>query len=136
MKQQYFKYLGLAVVFLWFAGGGVLHFVKPQMFASIVPPYVPFPLAVVYVTGVLELLGAAALWLPSLRRWAGIALFVFTLCVTPANVYMWMNPQLFPNVSETALSVRLVIQVLLLACIWWSTQESQEQTRHDPVGQT
>jgi uncharacterized membrane protein len=123
MKQQYLRYLGLAVVFLWFAIGGVGHFLKPQMFVSVVPPYVPFPLEVVYITGVMELLGAIGVCLPRWRQRAGTALFIFTICVTPANIYMWMNAELFPGVSETALGVRLIIQVLLLACIWWSTRE-------------
>jgi uncharacterized membrane protein len=127
MKQLYFKYLGLTVVCLWFAGGGVLHFVATQTFVSIVPPYVPFPLEVVYLTGVLELLAATALWVSKWRQTVGNALFVFTICVTPANVYMWMNPQLFPGVSETVLSIRLVVQVLLLACIWWSTREARAE---------
>jgi len=122
MKQLHLKHVGLTVVFLWFAIGGVFHFLAAPAFARIVPPYVPFALEVVYVTGVLELLGAAALWFPRWRQWAGNALFVFTICVTPANLYMWMNPQLFPDVSETVLGVRLILQVLLLACIWWSTR--------------
>jgi uncharacterized membrane protein len=64
---------------------------------------------------------------PAWRRATGIALFVFTICVTPANVYMAMNPELFPNVSELVLNLRLVVQVLLLACIWWSTSATQLQ---------
>jgi uncharacterized membrane protein len=51
-----------------------------------------------------------------------------TICVTPANVFMWMNPQLFPSMSETLLGVRLVVQVALLACIWWSTRSSERAT--------
>ena len=123
MKRHHWKLLGLAVVCLFFTAGGVLHFVAPQAFASIVPPYVPFPLEVVYITGVLELLGVVGLCLPKWRQRAGTALFIFTICVTPANVYMWMNPQLFPDVSAAFLNGRLVAQVLLLACIWWSTRE-------------
>jgi uncharacterized membrane protein len=127
VKQQHFRYVGLLLVFLWFAIGGVAHFTATQAFVRIVPPYVPFPLAVVYVTGVIELLGAVTLWLPRWRRWVGTGLFIFTLCVTPANVYMWMNPQLFAPLSETLLEVRLILQVLLLACIWWSTREPESR---------
>jgi uncharacterized membrane protein len=116
------KLAGLLLVFVWFAGGGIAHFVSTEAFVRIVPPYVPFPVAVVYLTGVFEILASAALWLPRWRRLTGIALFVFTLCVTPANVYMSMNPELFPNMSQTALTLRLVFQVVLLACIWWSTR--------------
>jgi uncharacterized membrane protein len=41
---------------------------------------------------------------------------------------MWLHPEQFPDVSETALSVRLVIQVILVALIWWSTRPPQAQT--------
>ena len=110
------------MVFLWFFIGGITHFTNPDMFVRIVPPYVPFAAAVVYVSGVFELLGAVGIWIPRWRQWSGNGLIALTICVTPANVYMWMNPQLFPNISETALGVRLIVQVLLIACIWWSTR--------------
>jgi uncharacterized membrane protein len=118
------KYVGLAIVFLWFFFGGIGHFRSSAFFLSIVPPYIHFPLAVVYISGVFELIGAIAIWVPRLRSAAGIGLIVLTICVTPANIYMSMNPQLFPTVSETFLNVRLVVQVLLIACIWWSTRPS------------
>ena len=94
------KYAGLALVSLFFVAGGQAHFTSTPFFVSIVPPYVPFPLATVYVTGVLELIGAVAIWVPRWRSWAGIGLLALTVCVTPANIYMWMNPQLFPDISR------------------------------------
>ena len=122
------KYLGLALVFLYFFGGGVSHFTATAMFERIVPPYIPLPREVVYLTGVLELLGAIAICLPQWRRTAGLGLMALTVCVTPANVYMWMNPGLFPTMSPTLLFWRLPLQVLLLALIWWSTQAAGAAT--------
>lgn len=116
------KTAGLAVVFLWFMGGGITHFTNPDFFVSIMPPYIGFHLEIVYLSGLLEILGAIGILLPQWRTRAGNALFLLTLFVTPANVYMWRNPDLFPDVSETFLSVRLLIQGLLLACIWFSTR--------------
>jgi uncharacterized membrane protein len=116
------KYVGLGIVFLWFAVGGVFHFVTPDAFERIVPPYVPAPLAMVYISGFFELLGAVGILFPKWRSRAGIGLFVLTVCVTPANVHMWMHPELFPTISNTFLALRLPVQVLLLACIWWSTR--------------
>ena len=121
MKQK-LRYAGLVIVFIWFGFGGISHFTSTPFFLRIVPPYVPYPLAVVYVSGVFEILGAIGIWIPRWRKWAGNALFALTIAVTPANVYMSMHPQLFPNISETALTIRLFVQVLLLACIWWSTR--------------
>lgn len=115
--------IGIGITFSWFFFGGLAHFVLTDFFVSIVPPGVPWPWAAVYVTGVLEVLGALGVLLPAYRAWAGMGLILLTLAVTPANVYMWMHPELFPQFTEAALTVRLVIQVALLACIGWSTQK-------------
>ena len=135
---KYFRYAGLAVVFVWFFGGGVTHFTNADFFVSIVPPWWPWPLFAVYVSGVFEILLALLILWPKVRPLAGWGLIVLTLAVTPANVHMWLHPEQFPDVSETALSIRLVIQVFLLALIWWSTRLPQVQTTEqarpsDPV---
>jgi uncharacterized membrane protein len=127
------KYAGLVLVSLFFLIGGQAHFTKTAFFVSIVPPYVPLPLLTVYVTGVLELIGAVAIWVPRLRSWAGIGLVALTVCVTPANIYMWLNPQLFRDISPAFLAWRLVAQVVLLAIIWWSTRP--ETSPRSPEGE-
>ena len=112
---------GLAFIFLWFAIGGVAHFVATSTEMRIVPPYIPGPRAAVLISGVFELLGAAGLlWKPT-RRAAGIGLFLLTLAVTPAHFYMLQRPDLFPGVPYWALVARLPVQVALLALIAWAT---------------
>ena len=122
------KNAGLAIVFLWFMGGGVTHFTNPGFFVSIMPPYIGYHLQIVYISGVFEILGAIGILVPRLRQWAGNGLFLLTICVTPANIHMWLHPELFPEMSPTALSIRLVVQVMLLACIWWSTRTPHRAT--------
>jgi uncharacterized membrane protein len=119
--MRYARYAGLAIVFAWFFLGGISHFTKVEFFLAIVPPYVPFPLAAVYVSGALEVLFAIGILIPATREWAGKLLILLTLAVTPANVHMWLHPDLFPDVAPSLLSIRLVVQVLLLVLIWWST---------------
>lgn len=123
------KIAGLAFVFLWFMGGGIGHFTNTEFFVNIMPPSFPLHYEAVYISGVFEILGALGLLVAAARKWAGYGLILLTICVTPANIHMWLNPQMYPDVPEWALSVRLVVQVLLLICIWWST-------RPDAVSQT
>ena len=66
--------------------------------------------------------GAVLILWPRIRPLAGWGLVALTIAVTPANVHMWLNPEQFPDVSPTLLSVRLVVQVFLLVLIWWSTR--------------
>lgn len=111
---------GLAFVFVWFLVGGIAHFAATEMEMRIVPPYIPWPRAAVLASGVFELLGAAGLlWRPT-RRAAGIGLFLLTIAVTPAHVYMLQRPDLF-DVPYWALVLRIPVQVGLLALIAWST---------------
>lgn len=126
------KTLGWLFVFCWFFFGGIAHFLQTDFFVGIVPPSIPRPTEVVYVTGVLEIAGALALWSPGWRRYAGWGLFALTVCVTPANLHMWLNPGLFPEVPEWFLSARLVVQVALLACIWWATRPDPRETASTP----
>ncbi|HEY2782109.1 MAG TPA: hypothetical protein VGI90_15110 [Steroidobacteraceae bacterium] len=112
--------IGLTVVFLWFTLGGVAHFSLTEAEMRIVPPAIPWPRAAVLISGVFELLGAVGIMIPVTRRAAGIGLFLLTIAVTPANVYMLQHAELF-NVPRWALIVRLPFQAVLLALITWST---------------
>lgn len=114
------KRVGLVLVFLWFLFGGVAHFSLTEVEMRIVPPAIPWPRAAVLISGVFELLGAVGILIPATRRAAGIGLFLLTIAVTPANVYMLQHAEMF-NVPRWALIVRLPFQVVLLALILWST---------------
>jgi uncharacterized membrane protein len=114
------KRIGLVLVFLWFLLGGVAHFSLTDLEMRIVPPVIPWPRATVLISGVFELLGAVGILIPMTRRAAGIGLFLLTIAVTPANVYMLQHAELF-NVPRWGLIVRLPFQVVLLALILWST---------------
>jgi uncharacterized membrane protein len=114
------RVVGLGFVFLWFLIGGIAHFAKTDLEMTIVPPYIPLPRAAVLISGVFELLGAVGLLVRRTRRQAGAGLFLLTIAVTPAHIYMLQRPDLF-GVPFWALVLRLPIQVALLCLIAWST---------------
>lgn len=117
---------GLCFVFLWFFIGGIMHFVATGTEASIVPPWMPWPVAAVLISGVFELLGAVGILYPPTRKAAGIGLFILTIAVTPAHFYMLQRPELFP-VPLWALWLRLPVQLGLLWLIWWSTWKQRNR---------
>jgi uncharacterized membrane protein len=108
-------------VFLWFFLGGIAHFVFADLEARIVPPQIPHVHDVVLASGLLELLGAFGLALPWTRRAAGWGLFLLTLAVTPANIYMLQVHEQFP-VPLWLLWLRLPLQVVLLWLILWGSR--------------
>ena len=121
-----YKKIVLSLVFVWFLAGGVGHFVATDFFLKIIPPNWPLRIQAVYVSGLFELMGALGLLHPRSRRAAGIGLFLLTMAVTPANIYMWLHPELFPKIPELLLALRLPLQVVLLAGIWWATQTAAD----------
>jgi uncharacterized membrane protein len=117
------KRIGLTAVFLWFLIGGIAHFTATDIEMRIVPPAIPWPRAAVLWSGVFELLGAVGILIPATRRAAGVGLFLLTIAVTPANIYMLQHAELF-NVPRWALIVRLPLQLALLALILWCTKSA------------
>ena len=97
---------------------GVYHFVNPQVYVSIMPKYVPWHLALVYVSGLLEIIFGAGLLTgySSLAAWGLVALLI---AVFPANLNMALHPELAPQISSVLLWLRLPLQVVL---IWWAWQ--------------
>ena len=109
----------LSAAFTW---AGITHFTGPEFFVAIVPPYLPEPLLLVYVSGVAEIAGGIGVLIPRLRRLAGFGLLALLVAVYPANIHMALHPELFPQMSKAALYVRLPIQFLLAAWVWWATK--------------
>jgi uncharacterized membrane protein len=118
--ERALKRAAFVFVFLWFAIGGFFHFAATAAEMRIMPPYVPWPHAMVLVSGVFEWLGAAGMLIPSVRRAAGVGLFLLVVAVTPANVFMLQHAEVF-HIAPWVLEARLGFQVVLLALIVWST---------------
>jgi len=112
--------IGVLAIAALFLTSGICHFLLTPFFVAIMPPYLPWHRAAVYVSGVFELAGALGLLMARTRRAAGLGLFLLTILVTPANVHMALHPELYPAFSETALILRLPAQAMLLALIYYA----------------
>ena len=95
---------------------GIEHFRDPQKFVDIVPSYLPFPLFLVYLTGLMEIAGGLGIIYPETRIMAGRFMVLFLLAVYPANFYMWTNDVPFNGTRLTTNGhlVRLFVQFLLI----------------------
>lgn len=107
---------------LLFVGAGVLHFVHPATYLAIMPPVLPAPLALVYVSGAFEILGGLGLLPARTRRLAGWGLLALLVAVFPANVYMALiHEQL--HISGWVAWGRLPLQLPLLWWVWRVMQQ-------------
>lgn len=77
--------ISLAIAALFFALAGVLHFLKPATYMKILPPYIPWPLAMVYVRGAAEIAGGLGLLIPSVCRGAALGLVAVYVATNPVE---------------------------------------------------
>ncbi len=107
--------LVLALMFILL---GVLHFTHINKFVQIVPPFIPFPKAMVYISGIFEILGAVGLVTFRYRRLAAFGLVLLLIAVFPANIYMAINNvQLGGILNNQILQwARIPFQSVI---IWW-----------------
>jgi uncharacterized membrane protein len=97
--------------------GILLHFLRTDASASIIPPGFPAPHLLVLLTGVFEIAGAIGLFVPVFRRPAAFWIAVMMIAVFPANVYAAgrvIGGLQMPGVPlRTALQIVYIILVLL-----------------------
>jgi len=113
--------LGLSVFFIYF---GVDHFINPDFYLSIMPPSFPLHLEAVYISGLFEILGGIGVLLSKTRKLAGWGLFALLIAVYPANIYMALTPEAFPDIPLSALYFRLVLQFLFFYWAYSVTRPS------------
>ncbi|MDA0841647.1 MAG: DoxX family protein [Planctomycetota bacterium] len=105
----------------FFIFAGSLHFARSEPFVAIVPPYLPYPLALVLISGFFEILGGVGVLIPRTRRLAGYGLIALLAAVFPANVHMAVHAIQLPglHVPDSLLWYRLPLQLVLIAWVWW-----------------
>ena len=114
----------LVLVFI-FAIAGIFHFTHTKTFVQIVPPFIPEPEAVVYISGVFEILGAIGLLIPQYQRQAAFGLVILLIAVLPANIYMAIkNIQLGGIMNNQILQwARIPFQGVLIWWVLWCTEK-------------
>lgn len=110
---------------------GVLHFVAVDAFAQIIPPAFPYPRALVWISGVFEILLGLALIPEKTRRRAGFGLVALYIAVFPANVYMAVaNVHIrdMPPAPPALLWGRLPFQLVFIAWALWVSRPPRPLT--------
>ncbi len=111
------KYL-LAALFVL---AGTLHFTSPDYYRRIMPPYLPWHTFLVYLSGFFEVLFGVLLLVARCSRVAAWGMVALLVAVFPANIYMAMHPELYPDIPPAALLLRLPLQAVLIAWAYWYT---------------
>jgi uncharacterized membrane protein len=105
-------------------GAGTMHFVNPEFFLKIMPPYVPLHRELVLVSGVCEILLGFLLLIPKCSHVAAWGIIALLIAVFPANVYLYQNQEIFPAPPLVHL-LRLPLQGVFVLWAYWHTRPAE-----------
>lgn len=105
-----------------FVGAGAAHFLRPEPYLAIMPPVLPWPRALIYISGAAEIAGGLGLLLRATRKAAALGLIALLVAVFPANIYatrVGMNVSGW-QVPTWLLWTRLPFQAVFVAWIYFA----------------
>jgi uncharacterized membrane protein len=114
--------IGRIILAILFIITGSLHFVVPQSYLKIMPPFLPAPLTLVQISGAAEIVGGLGLFVPSTRQAAAWGLVVLLIAVLPANIFMVIDHARFASIPLWELWLRLPLQLPLIYWAWLYTK--------------
>lgn len=100
---------------------GAMHFIATDFMLRMMPPGLPAPEFLIFISGVAELVLAGCVFFSRTRRIARWGLLALLLAVFPANVYMATHPELFPELPEDMIRWRLPFQAFFMLWVWVGT---------------
>lgn len=116
------KLISKYLLCVFFVAAGLNHFINPAFYLKIMPPYLPWHLFLVYLSGFFEVALGTLLLAPAFTRTAAWGLIALLVAVFPANIHMATNPQLYPDINPLALWLRLPLQAVFIAWAYWHTR--------------
>jgi uncharacterized membrane protein len=118
------KLIGRGIFAALFIIGGIAHFLVPDLYMRIMPPYLPYHRALVLVSGVFEIALGILLLVPRTSHLAAWGLIALLIAVFPANLFMYQHSDRF-RVSPTLLLLRLPLQGLLIVWAYLYTRSAR-----------
>ena len=122
MKVSIIKPSSIIIMSWFYISVGISHFTEPNWFLQIVPPYLPYKLELVYISGFLEIILGIMLIIPSIRSYAGWGLIMLLIAVYPANIYLAQTNGAAMKTSSIVAWGRLPFQFLFIYLAFWHTQ--------------
>jgi uncharacterized membrane protein len=108
---------GVGILFIV---AGANHFASPDSYQAMMPPLLPWPLALIYISGAAEILGGAGVLLPRVRRIFGWGLIALLVAVFPANIFAAIHGFHGGSIERVILIARLPFQAVLMAWVYRS----------------
>ena len=116
------KYFSMIVMGVFYISIGISHFTSPIWYVKIVPPYLPYKLELVYISGLFEILFGGMLFFRKTRFLAGWGLILLLIAVYPANIYLAQTNGAAMNTTPLIAWGRLPVQFIFIGLAYWHSK--------------
>ena len=119
------KLISIYTLSLFYINIGISHFISPDFFKVILPPYIPFSMFFVYISGFFEILFGLMIIFKKSRYYGATGLCLLLIFVFPANIYLYQSyeAQEILNISKDGSFIRLFFQIPLLILAYWHSKK-------------
>jgi uncharacterized membrane protein len=115
--------VALAAMFV-FTGVSHFHDRTRQDLVRMVPPNLPKPALLVTITGVVELIGAAGLLLPTTAPAAAYGMIALLVAMFPANIHAARAGVVVAGRRAMPIVWRAPLQLFWILALWWVAQST------------
>ena len=121
MKVIIAKYILIIISSIFYVLVGIKHFIDPNFFLAIIPPYLPYHLELVYISGLFEILFGVMILFPKYRYWGSVGLILLLIAVFPANIYLFQSVEAQKAIGATQeiATWRLPVQGIFILVAYW-----------------
>jgi uncharacterized membrane protein len=115
------KRLSLFLLVVLYVGAGINHFIHPEFYSKIIPPYLPAHEVLVFLSGVAEIVLGVLLIPIRTRKWAALLIALMLIVFLPVHVYMLQQAYVIENYQTTVTMawIRLLLQPVLIGWALW-----------------
>lgn len=110
--------IGLYLMAALYIFAGIMHFIKPKMYMRIMPNYLPKPKALVFWSGVAELLLGIGLCITALKTVSIYGIIAMLLVFLLVHFYMLTSKKASAGIPRWILVLRLPLQFVLMYWAW------------------
>ena len=117
------KMASIYIMSIFYIQIGIKHFTNPSWFMQIMPPYLPFHIELVYISGAFEIILGMMLIFSKTRYYAAWGLIMLLIAVFPANIYLAQTNGAAMGTTAAIAWWRLPFQAIFIGLAYWHSKE-------------
>ena len=108
------KFISIPLMSFFYVRVGIDHFIRPEWYEKIVPPFLFFKNELVLISGAIEIILGIMLLHPKTRYFGGRGLIILLIAVYPANIYLALTNGAALDITPMVAWGRLPLQFVFI----------------------